>query len=137
MTSGDVANTAGNHRAAEPASAGSALRARLKETTGLYESRRRIGSELPLEDISGQIFDHLIPAMHFPAIASAMIELDGKRFTSENYREGNTNELQADIVAFDQAARAPAGVLSCQYLISTTGRAGTRQRNRGRPGEMA
>ena len=54
-----------------------------------------MGSELPLEDISRQIFDHLIPAMHFPAIASAMIELDGKRFTSENYREGNTNELQA------------------------------------------
>ena len=102
MTSKDVANAAGNHQAAERASTGSALRERLKETTSLYESRRRTGSELPLEDSCRQIFDHLIPAMHFPAIASAMIELDGKRFTSENYREGNTHELQANIVVLDR-----------------------------------
>ena len=74
--------------------------------------------------------------MHFPAIASAMIELDGKRFTSENYREGNTNELQADIVA----SIGRADTCGCSILAmptSTTGRAGTRQRNRGRRGEMA
>ena len=116
MTSEDVANAAGNHQAAEPASTGSALRERLKETTGLYESRRRMGSELPLEDISRQIFDHLIPAMHFPAIASAMIELDGKRFTSENYREGNTNELQANIAVLDR----PRGRLRVFYPGNTS-----------------
>ena len=63
----------------EPASTGSALRERLKETISLYESRPRMG--LPFEDICRQIFDHLIPAMHFPAMASAMVELDGRRFT--------------------------------------------------------
>jgi signal transduction histidine kinase len=74
----------------------------LKEITCLYETRRRMGPELPLEDICRQIFDHLIPAMHFPAVASAMIELDGRRFTSENYREGSTHELQANIALLDK-----------------------------------
>ncbi len=102
MTTKNVATAFANFHAVEPASTGKALRERLKETTSLYESRRRMGPELPLEDICRQIFDHLIPAMHFPAMASAIIELDGRRFTSENFCEANTNELQANIVVLDK-----------------------------------
>jgi len=85
----------------EPARTGKTLRERLKEITCLYDSHL-IGPELPLEDICRQIFDHLIPAMHFPAIASAMIELDGRRFTSENYREGSMHALQSNIAVHDR-----------------------------------
>jgi two-component system NarL family sensor kinase len=59
----------------ESAETGKAVRERWKEITFL-ESHDRMGQELPLEDVCQQVFDHLIPAMHSPAIASAMIELD-------------------------------------------------------------
>ncbi|HEV7929983.1 MAG TPA: ATP-binding protein [Nitrosospira sp.] len=98
----NVVNAVASGQAEGPAGTGKALRERLKEITCLYESRRRMGPELPLEDICRQIFDHLIPAMHFPVIASAMIELDGRRFTSENYREGSMHELQSNIAVLDR-----------------------------------
>jgi len=85
-----------------PENTGKKLGERLKDATCLYENRRHMGPELPLDDTCRQIFDHLIPAMHFPAIASAMIELDGKRFTSENYREGSTHQLHASIAVHDR-----------------------------------
>jgi two-component system, NarL family, sensor kinase len=89
-------------RAEEAACMGTRLRERLKEIASLYESRRDLRAELPLEDIFRQIFDHLIAAMHFPAIASAMIELDGRQFTSENYQEGSTHALQSNIAVRDR-----------------------------------
>ncbi len=64
------------------------LRERLKEITCLYEIRRDMGLELSVEGACQQIFGHLIPAMQFPEIATAMIELDGSRFTSENHGQG-------------------------------------------------
>jgi signal transduction histidine kinase len=102
MNSKNTANAITTALAEVPASTGKALRERLKAITCLYESRRHTGPELPLEDICRQIFDHLIPAMHFPAIASAMIELDGRCFTSENYREGSIHELHASIAVRDR-----------------------------------
>ena len=98
----NVVNSVTNSQTEKPASGGKALRERLKEITGLYEARRRMGPELPLEDITRQIFDHLIPAMHFPVMASATIELDGRRFTSENFREGSTHQLQSNIAVLDR-----------------------------------
>jgi signal transduction histidine kinase len=98
----DKAAPATNIQVENPASAGKKLREQLKEITSLHESRRRLAAELPLEDICRQIFDHLIPAMHFPAIASAMVELDGRRFASENYSEGGKHELQANIAVLDR-----------------------------------
>ena len=83
--------------AKEPASAGHALRERLKEITCLYEIRRGMALELSVDNVCPQIFEHLIPAMQFPEIATAMIELDGRRFTSENHGEGLTHELQSKI----------------------------------------
>ena len=76
-----------------------ALHERLKEITCLYEIRRGMGQELSLDSACQQIFEHLIPAMQFPEIATAMIELDGRRFTSENHGQGLTHELQSKISA--------------------------------------
>ncbi|MDQ3187192.1 MAG: histidine kinase, partial [Pseudomonadota bacterium] len=81
----------------EHASAGQALHERLKEITCLYEIRRGMGPELSVENVCQQIFEHLIPAMQFPEIATAMIELEGTRFTSENHGHGLTHELQSRI----------------------------------------
>ena len=65
------------------------LQERLKEITCLYEIHRRMGPELSAEDVCQHIFEHLIPAMQFPEIATAMVELDGRRFnTRENYGHG-------------------------------------------------
>jgi two-component system NarL family sensor kinase len=79
----------------EHESTAQALRERLKEITCLYEIHRRMGPELPVEDVCQQIFEHLIPAMRYPQIASAMIELDGRRFTTPNHGHGRTHELQS------------------------------------------
>ncbi len=62
-----------------------ALRERLKEISCLYEIRHGLGQELSMDGACQQIFTHLIPAMQFPEMATAMIELDGRRFTSDNH----------------------------------------------------
>ena len=80
-----------------PASAGQVLHERLKEITCLYEIRRGMGLELSEDDVCRHIFEHLIPAMQFPEIATAVIELDGRRFISENHGQGLTHELQSKI----------------------------------------
>ena len=64
------------------------LRERLKETTCLYNIRRSIGSELSVDNLCQKVFEHLIPAIQFPEIATAVIELDGWKFTSEKYSQG-------------------------------------------------
>ena len=87
------------------------LRERLKEITCLYEIRRDMGLELSIEGACQQIFRHLIPAMQFPDIATAMIELDGSRFTSENHGQGLTHELQSKISVNNQ----PCGQLRVFY----------------------
>ncbi|MEK6708687.1 MAG: ATP-binding protein [Pseudomonadota bacterium] len=74
-----------------------ALRERLKEITCLYEIRRGMGLELSVDNVCQQIFQHLIPAMQFPKIATAVIELDGRRFTSGNHGQSLTHELQSKI----------------------------------------
>lgn len=61
------------------------LHERLKEITCLYEIRRSISLEISLEKVCQNIFKHLIPAMQFPEIASAVIELDGRQFVSINH----------------------------------------------------
>jgi signal transduction histidine kinase len=73
------------------------LQERLKEITCLYEIRRSLGLELSLDNVCQHIFAHLIPALQFPESATAMIELDDKRFTSENHAQGLTHKLQSNI----------------------------------------
>jgi signal transduction histidine kinase len=76
-----------------------ALRERLKEITCLYEIRLGMGLELSVESACQHIFEYLIPAMQFPEIATAVIELDGRRFNSENHGRGLTHELQSEVSA--------------------------------------
>ena len=71
------------------------LRERLKEITCLYEIRRGIGMESSIDNVCQNIFENLIPAVQFPEIATAVIELDGWRFTSGEYRKNNTHQLQS------------------------------------------
>src|SRR5687768_5860762 len=98
MTSQDKRHASYGHPLLdEHAGAAQALRERLKEITCLYEIRRGMGPELSVDNVCRQIFEHLIPAMQFPEIAIAMIELDGRRFTSKNHDEGPTHELQSKI----------------------------------------
>ncbi|MDP1558477.1 MAG: histidine kinase [Nitrosomonas sp.] len=78
------------------------LRERLKEITCLYDIRRSIGQELSIDKVCQQIFSHLIPAMQYPENASVVIELDGKRFASENPYQGPTHELQSQICVNDK-----------------------------------
>jgi hypothetical protein len=115
MTSTD--ESAGNTQAVAPSTvkapgdAEQVLHERLKEITCLYEIRRNMGLELSVENVCQQIFLHLIPAMQFPGIATAMIELDGERFTSENHGQGLTHELQSKIIANNK----PRGQLRVFY----------------------
>ena len=68
------------------------LHARLKEITCLYEIRRSIGIELSLEDVCFSIFKYLIPALQYPEIATAVIDINGKNFTSLNEDSNQTNQ---------------------------------------------
>jgi signal transduction histidine kinase len=70
-----------------------------------------MGLELSVDSVCQQIFEHLIPAMQFPEIATAMIELDGRRFSSENHGQGLTHELQSKISANNR----PCGQLRVFY----------------------
>ncbi|MEO8991382.1 MAG: ATP-binding protein, partial [Nitrosospira sp.] len=76
-----------------------ALSERLKEITCLYEIRQGMGLELSLDSVCQKIFEHLIPAMQFPEIAAAMIELDGRHFTSDDHGLGRKHELHSKIIA--------------------------------------
>ncbi|SCX44281.1 sensor histidine kinase [Nitrosospira sp. Nsp1] len=100
MTSQDKRHVdAAQHPIDEHANAGQALRERLKEITCLYEIRRGMGPELSVDNVCQQIFEHLIPAMQFPEIATAVIELDGRRFASDNHGPGRKHELHSKINA--------------------------------------
>lgn len=61
------------------------LHERLKEITCLYGIRRSIGVESLIDNVCQSIFDYLVPALQFPNIATAIIELSGWRFTSGKY----------------------------------------------------
>jgi two-component system, NarL family, sensor kinase len=76
-----------------------ALRERLKEITCLYEIRRGLGQELSIDRACAQIFEHLLPAMQFPELASGVIELGDRRFVSANHSERRTHELRSEISA--------------------------------------
>ncbi len=72
------------------------LHARLKEITCLYEIRRSMGVELSLEDVCFSIFKYLIPALQYPEIATAVIDVNDKHFTSRNENQNNINQPNAN-----------------------------------------
>ena len=71
------------------------LHARLKEITCLYEIRRSMGTELSLEDVCFSIFKYLIPALQYPKIATAIIDVNGKNFTSLNEDSNQIDQLHS------------------------------------------
>ncbi|MBK6958521.1 MAG: histidine kinase [Nitrosomonas sp.] len=102
------------------------LRERLKEIICLYEIRRGIGVESSIDNVCQNIFEHLIPAMQFPEIATAVIELDGWRFTSGKFNSDLIPQLQSKTKIVhktrDQwrAERDPA--CTCWSAINVNGR---------------
>ena len=78
------------------------LRRRLKEITCLHAIRRDMEQELPLDECYQRIAVHLRDAMQFPEIATAVIKLDGRHFTSGKYSQDLTHGLQAQIIANDK-----------------------------------
>ena len=80
------------HRQAEQA-----LRERMKELACLYAVSRDMQEDLSLDELCRRAVKRLVPAMQFPEVTAAVMELNGKRFTSENYAEGLSRGLQAEI----------------------------------------
>ncbi len=74
-----------------------ALRERMKELACLYAVSRDMQEDFSLEELCRRAVKHLVPALQLPEITVAVIELNGKRFTSENYTEGLPHGLQAEI----------------------------------------
>ena len=81
----------------EAVDTGQVLHERLKEITCLYEIRCGMGLELSVDEVCEQVFEHLVPAMQFPEMASAVIELDGTAFASRNHSGRVTHSLQSPI----------------------------------------
>jgi signal transduction histidine kinase len=102
------------------------LRERLKEITCLYDIRRGIGMESSIDNVCQNVFEHLIPAVQFPEIATAVIELDGWRFTSEKHGQDHTYQLLSKVKIIDRVRgqrrpeRDPA--CTCWSMISVNGK---------------
>ncbi|GKS68086.1 hypothetical protein W03_00900 [Nitrosomonas sp. PY1] len=102
------------------------LNERLKEMTCLYEIRRGIGAESLIDNVCQTIFTHLIRALQFPEIATAVIELNGWRFTSGKYDPNTGQRFFSKIKPVVQesrprrAERDPA--CTCWSTISVNGK---------------
>ena len=80
---------------------------RLKELNCLYAVSREILANLSLEELCQRTVKHLISAMQFPEITVPVIEMNDKRFTSDNHSEGLSCGLHAKI--------GTSGTLSVYY----------------------
>jgi hypothetical protein len=69
----------------------------MKELRCLYAVDRDIQEDLSIDELCRRAVEHLVSTMRFPEITVAVIELNGKRFTSENYAEGLSHALHAEI----------------------------------------
>jgi two-component system CheB/CheR fusion protein len=73
------------------------LRERMKELACLYAVSRDIQDGLPVDELCRRVVELLVPAMQFPDITVPVIELNGRRFTSEGYTGALSHELHAEI----------------------------------------
>ena len=73
------------------------VRERVKELTCLYAVSRDMQEDLSVDELCRRAVEHLAPAMWSPEIAVAVIELDGRRFTSEKVAEEPSHGLHAEI----------------------------------------
>jgi PAS domain S-box-containing protein/putative nucleotidyltransferase with HDIG domain len=74
-----------------------ALRERMKELTCSYAVSSDLQKGLSIDEICQLAVEHLVTAMQFPEITVSVIDLNGKRFASENYTEGLSNCLHTEI----------------------------------------
>ncbi len=88
-----------------------ALEERVKELTCLYAVSRDIQRDLSVDELCRRAVEHLVPAMRFPEITAAVIELDDQRFTSKNYTRGLSHGLGAEI----RVDGEPRGCLGVYY----------------------
>ncbi len=74
-----------------------ALGMRLKELICLYQVLRAMQEHLSIEWLCDRIVRQLTSAMQFPEITVPVIELGGRRFAGEHYRDGLSPSLSAEI----------------------------------------
>ena len=79
------------------------LRERLKEINCFFAIRRGMESG-SLEEVCRTIFVQLIAAMQFPHIASIVIEVDGKKFVSDQYDKDSARKLRKQITVFGEVS---------------------------------
>ncbi len=72
---------------------------RVKELTCLFTVSRLLDENSNSDEfVCQQIVDTLVPAMQFPSLAAAMIDLDGKRYSTDRYDESLSLCQSSDIV---------------------------------------
>jgi PAS domain S-box-containing protein len=89
-----------------------ALWERVKELACLYAVNRDLQEATSVDSVCRRVVDHLTSAMQFPEIAVPVIEVDGKRFTSDKYSEALSHSLRAAIKVAGEAR----GQVSVYYL---------------------
>lgn len=87
------------------------LRKRVKELTCLHAVNRDMQQDLSVEELCQRIIEHLVPAMQFPEITVSQIELDGRRFTSQEVAGELSHSLKADVTVRSEIC----GQLSVSY----------------------
>jgi len=78
-------------------------RERLKESQCLHAIRRDMELNLQIDEFYPRVIGHLIVAMQFPEITSAMIQFDDKQFASDQYNKDFVHQLQAQILVNSKA----------------------------------
>ena len=74
-----------------------ALQERVKDLTCLYTVSDALQKDLSVDELCQRTVESLVPAMQYPEITVALIELNGKRFTSDRRVENLSHSLQAEI----------------------------------------
>ncbi|MCX7185471.1 MAG: diguanylate cyclase, partial [Nitrosospira sp.] len=80
-----------------------ALQERLKESVCLHAIRHDMELALPVNELCQNITAYLRGALQFPQIATAVIELDGTCFATEDHHPDLTHGLQAQITVRGKA----------------------------------
>ena len=75
-----------------------AVNQRMQQLTCLYRVGRLLEDQTLLEsELCQQVLETLVPAMQFPELASALIELEDRQYQTANYVPGLTHGLKASI----------------------------------------
>jgi PAS domain S-box-containing protein len=88
-----------------------ALMERLKEMTCLAEIRHAVGQLQVVGELCQQIVENLVPAMQFPELTVAVLDLDGKYYTTDANHQQLTHGLHAPI----RVQATKHGTLSIYY----------------------